>query len=117
MIGKAFFGNLFGVKPILISDTKGHNFAVKKIKGRLPSIKEVAKMTVELCEDIENSTIYIGHIVDPQGAEMLKQEILKLAQPKEIYVGPIGPIVGASTGPGTISAYFYGKEVTVCADK
>ena len=113
----AFFGNLFGVKPILISDVKGHNFAVKKVKGRLPSIKEVAKMTVELCEDIENSTIYIGHIVDPEGAEMLKQEILKLAKPKDIYVGMIGPIVGGSTGPGTISAYFYGKEVTVCGDK
>ena len=113
----AFFGNLFGVKPILISDAKGHNFAIKKVKGRLPSIKEVAKMTVEGCEDIENSTIYIGHIVDPEGAEMLKQEILKLAKPKDIYVGMIGPIVGASTGPGTISAYFYGKEVTVVGEK
>lgn len=111
----AFFGNLFGVKPILISDAVGHNFATKKVKGRLPSIKEVARLTAELAEDIENQTIYIGHVVDPQGAELLKQEILKVCKPKEIYIGLIGPIVGGSVGPGTVSAYFYGKEVTANA--
>ena len=30
----AFFGNIFGVKPILISDAKGMNFAIEKAKGR-----------------------------------------------------------------------------------
>ena len=31
---KAFFGNIFGVKPMIISDAKGNNFAVEKAKGR-----------------------------------------------------------------------------------
>lgn len=112
----AFFGNLFGVKPILISDAVGHNFAAKKIKGRMTAIKEVAKMTAESLEDPANSILFIGHVVDPEGAELLKGEILKLCQPKEIRIGLMGPIIGGSVGPGTVSAYFYGAEVTTNAE-
>ena len=38
----AFFGNIIGIKPILISDAKGQNFAVKKAKGAKASLEEVA---------------------------------------------------------------------------
>jgi fatty acid-binding protein DegV len=34
----------------------------------------------------------------------------------EIIVEYLGPIIGASTGPGTMSIYCYGKEVTVNPD-
>lgn len=34
----AFFGNLFGVKPIIISDVIGQNYAFKKVKGRVASM-------------------------------------------------------------------------------
>jgi DegV family protein with EDD domain len=112
----AFFGNLFGVKPIVISDIKGHNYAYKKVKGRKASLIDIAQETVAATEDIEHATIWIGHIDDPEGAEFVRQEILKLAKPAEIYVGPIGPIVGGSTGPGTVATYCYGKEVTACGE-
>lgn len=112
----AFFGNLFGVKPILISDTKGMNFAVKKIKGRKASLIEIAKDTVEATEDIANAIIFIGHICDEEGAEFAKEEILKLAKPKEIILGDIGPIVGASCGRGVVSCYTFGKAVTIAGE-
>jgi len=112
----AFFGNLFGVKPILISDTKGMNFAVKKIKGRKASLEEIAKDTVEATEDIENAIIFIGHICDEEGAKYAKEEILKLATPKEIIIGSIGPIIGASCGRGVVSCYTFGKAVTIAGE-
>ena len=40
-------------------------------------------------------------------------EILALAPFKNVVFGYIGPIVGASVGPGTIIAYTFGKEVTI----
>ena len=30
----AFFGNLFNVKPMIISDIHGYNVAIEKVKGR-----------------------------------------------------------------------------------
>ena len=109
----AFFGNIFGVKPILISDCIGQNLAVEKVKGTKNSLLYCAKATVEAGEDLTGKTIYIGHADDVKAAEFVRDEILKLAPGVKTYIGPIGPIVGASTGPGTIGVYVFGKEVTV----
>ena len=46
-------------------------------------------------------------------AEQLKAEILLQVPFKETYISAIGPIVGASVGPGTIIAFCHGKEVTI----
>ncbi|MDY6429874.1 MAG: DegV family protein [Bacilli bacterium] len=113
---KAFLGNLFGVKPIIISDIKGNNFAYKKVKGRKPSLIEIAKSAVEAAEDIEHQVIYIGHCDDEEAALFVKEEILAMAKPLDIYIGPIGPIVGASCGPGMIATYSFGKEVTILGE-
>ncbi len=108
----AFFGNLFGVKPILISDIHGNNLAIKKVKGRKPSLLEIVNSTIASAEDIENQTIYIAHSDDLEGAEFCKEELLKRAKPKHVHIGILGPIIGGSTGPGTIAIYCFGKEVT-----
>lgn len=108
----AFFGNLFKVHPILISDAKGNNFAISKIKGKKAAIKELVRLAVEAAEDIEHQTVYIAHADDPAVAEEVKAELLSLAKPQEIAIFPFGPIIGASTGPGTIGIFLFGKEVT-----
>lgn len=111
----AFFGNIFGVKPILISDRLGQNLAVEKVKGTKNSLLYLAKAIVEAGEDLTGKTIYIGHADAIQAAEFVRAEVLKLAPGVNTYIGPIGPIVGASTGPGTIGVYVFGKEVTANA--
>ena len=107
----AFFGNIFGVKPILISDRLGQNLAIEKVKGTKQSLLYLANAAVEAGEDLTGKTIFIGHADAIKAAEFVRDEILKLAPSVNIYIGPIGPIVGASTGPGTIGVYVFGKEV------
>ena len=108
----AFFGNLFHVKPIIISDAKGHNVATVKEKGRKASLAKCAQLAVETAEDIENQTIYISHGDDEEAAKFVKETVLSLAKPKDIVIGKIGPIIGASSGPGVLCVYCFGKEVT-----
>ena len=110
---KAFFGNLFGVKPLIISDIKGQNYAYKKVKGVVNARTETADMLIEAAEDIEGQTLYISHADDLEGAEKLRDVFLAKAQFKDVYISTIGPIVGASVGPGTIIAFTFGKEVTI----
>ena len=40
----AFFGNLMGVKPIIISDVNGDQVAYKKVKGRQRSFEEIVTL-------------------------------------------------------------------------
>lgn len=110
---KAFFGNLFGIKPIIISDCIGQNYAVKKVKGALNAKKEIAACIAEVAENAENQCLYISHADVQESAEQLRDEILKVAPFAGVHISNIGPIVGASVGPGTIIAFCYGKEVTI----
>ena len=108
----AFFGNLFNVKPIIISDAKGHNVAVKKMKGRRAALDEIVRLSVDAAEDIEHQTVYISHADCLEDAEYLKAKLLESAKPADVVIGKVGPIIGASSGPGVIIMYVYGKEVT-----
>ncbi len=109
----AFFGNLFGVKPLIISDTAGQNFAVKKVKGALNAKKEMAQMVAGWVENPEEQTLYVSHADDEASAIQFRDEIMKVVPFKDCVLGYIAPIVGASVGPGTIISFCYGKEVTV----
>jgi DegV family protein with EDD domain len=109
----AFFGNLLGVKPILIADAKGDQVAVKKVKGRMNSFHEIVSMLKESITDAENQTIYLCH------ADCEKEEVDTLTQLlkdeigcQDVHVSYIGPIIGASIGPDAIGIWATGKEVT-----
>lgn len=109
----AFFGNLMGVKPIIIADAVGNQAAFKKVKGRQNSLKEIINLLKEDLVNPEEQTLYIGH------ADCSKEEIdsfvdmVKKQIPcKDIFVGYIGPIIGASIGPDAIVINGFGEEVT-----
>ncbi len=109
---KAFFGNLFGVKPIIISDIKGQNYAYKKVKGTINARVAIADHIVTAANG-NYDTLLISHADCLEDAILLKDEILKKADFKEVILGYIGPIVGASVGPGTVIAFTFGEEVKV----
>lgn len=112
----AFFGNLFGVKPIIISDAKGQNYAFKKVKGRKGSLNELLDMLRTNGVNVADQVIYISHADCIEDANYLKEQIENEYHPKDIYVNYIGPIVGGSTGPDTIAIYAFGKTVTIVGE-
>lgn len=107
----AFFGNLFGVKPIIISDVEGNNAPIKKVKGRQTSLKELVNLTKESIIDAENQIIYIAHADCLDEAVALKEQIMNEIKCKGVYIGYIGPIIGASVGADAIAVFSFGKAV------
>lgn len=113
----AFFGNIFGVKPMLISDAKGINYAVEKVKGRRNALIRCAEMIKENVEHAEDQVIYVEHAdAKQEDIDLVVSKIKEMCNFKEIKVQYLGPIIGASTGPGTFGIYFYGKEITVIGE-
>lgn len=111
----AVFGGILQIKPILISDAKGQNFPVEKVKGRRASINRIIEMTKELITNPAEQTVFIGHADCIEEATQLKNDIISQTGCKDVYLNYIGPIIGASTGPGTLGVYFFGKQVTTNA--
>lgn len=115
---KAFFGNLMGVKPILVSDAEGYQTPIKKVKGRLPSFAEIVDLMAEAMDHPEEKTLYLAHS-DCSEAEITRlKELVSAKIPcKKIETLYIGPIIGASVGPDAIGLWAWGKEVTYHAQE
>ncbi len=113
----AFFGNVFGVKPILISDAKGNNFAVEKQKGRRNALLRVVAMAKELAVEPEKNVCWISDAeCKPEDLELLVSNLKSEVKFKEINVVPMGPIIGGTTGKGTVGVFFFGKKVEVVGE-
>ena len=110
----AFFGGLLNIKPIVISSKDGHNLAVEKVKGRAAAISRLADRVAERYVSEPFGQLFLSHADCEADMKKLKDEILARIPDQDILVheGYIGPIIGATAGPGTVAAFFWGKEVT-----
>ena len=107
----AFFGNIIGIKPIFISDRKGNNLTINKVKGTKASLNELFEDVKAAVVPGVTEEIFIG-----QGMAMDRAELLKKRIEEELNIKAtvqwIGPIVGTTCGPGVIATFCKGKEVT-----
>ena len=78
----------------------------------LPFELAIADHIIDAADGVYD-TLLISHADCLDDAVLIGDEILKKAAFKEVILGYIGPIVGASVGPGTIICFTFGKEVTV----
>ncbi len=109
----AFFGNLMGVKPIIIADLNGEQAAFKKAKGRLNSFKEIVGLMKANIIRPEEQTLYLVHAdCSEEEVKQLKDMILEQIPVKDIHTGYIGPIIGASIGPDAVGIFAFGQKVT-----
>ena len=111
----AVFGGLLQIKPIIISDAKGQNAAIEKVKGRKNSFERIVQMFAEAYEQDPYQRVVVAHADCYDEILILKQMVEEKLADKtvEVEIQKIGPIIGATTGPGTVVIYCYGKEVTV----
>ena len=113
----AFFGNLFGVKPIILSDAKGNNYGYKKVKGRKTSLDELVSVVATRIKDKENAVVYVEHADCEADANYVAENIRAKVAPKEVKISSVGPIIGATVGPDTITVNFYGEKVTIAGEE
>jgi len=109
----AFFGNLMGVKPIIISQRNGYNEAVRKVRGRKSALDVLIESTLANLIEPEKHFLGIAHADCPEDAEYVRKAIEEKAHFKEVFVQNLAPILGASCGPDTIIVTSYGKEKAI----
>lgn len=108
----AFFANAFGIKPIIIADTMGHNYAVSKVKGMKKAYAILFDQVKDWVEGQDNPTIYIGQGMAEEASNYF-EERFKNELNANIVKYWVGPIIGISCGPGVIHLVCKGKEMTI----
>ncbi|MBO4848655.1 MAG: DegV family protein [Clostridia bacterium] len=106
----AFFGGVLNIKPVLHVDDDGHLIPVMKVRGRVNSIKAIAKKYAETALDPENGVYFISHGDCIEDAKKLENMIAAEFGNHARLITDIGPVIGAHSGPGTLALFFLGKQ-------
>ncbi len=109
----AVMGNIFNIKPIIISNTKGENFSIEKVRGRKGSFRRSIEYIKENVIEPEKQTLYLVQANCLEEIKALRDEIMAQIPFKDSYINTVGMVIGSSVGPGMYGVYFHGKAVKV----
>ena len=107
----AFIGNIIGIKPMFISDRKGNNLVVQKVRGYQKMVEAVFEAVKAKIHKDECDVVYVCHGNALATAEKLKAR-LETELGVKVVINWAGPIIGITCGPGLIGAMCFGEEVT-----
>ena len=110
--GKAFMGNLVGIKPMGDSNRDGFVSVLAKVKGISTALDATVGYIEELATDVENQYIYITHTAREKYALDLKARVEAKIKCKEVFVSDVFSACGTNIGPGMISVYFLGDPIS-----
>lgn len=103
----AFLGGMLKIKPILNVNFEGKLIPQEKVAGRKRALKVLAEKYAELAVPKTGQTVVIGHGDCLEDAQYTADVIRHLVPDVgEILFWPIGAIIGAHSGPGTVAVFF-----------
>lgn len=103
----AIMGSLANIKPLLWLDKTGKLVPLAKIRGRKKALKEVVSQATK---SIAHRTAVVAYANDLEGAEALKESLLEHEEIDDVLIMPLGSVISAHVGPGTLAAFTIGKE-------
>lgn len=110
--GKAIFGNLVGVKPMGDSNADGYVTVLAKVKGIKKAITATVNYLKQMARDVENQYIFVYHSDRIELANQLKAQVEQAVNCKKVFISDVYPSCGTNIGPGMLSVYFLGEEIS-----
>ncbi|MCI8589817.1 MAG: DegV family protein [Clostridiales bacterium] len=105
----AIVGSMLGVKPVLHVDDEGRLINIGKARGRKQSIIAMFDKMKETARMEKYKTVFISHGDCIEDAQSLADMIEEHFHPERIEINPVGPVIGAHSGPGTLALFYYGS--------
>ena len=109
--GKAFMGNMIGIKPLgdLCNET-GQTQIIGKARGYKTVMKLFPEYIRRTIGDSTNKSFVVTYSLrEPQALEM-KKMIEETFKPKNLIFVPVGQSTGCNVGPGLAAAFYAGDE-------
>ena len=106
----AAVGTMLGIKPLIHVDENGKLVAVGKPRGKKTALEAlVSNMEKGWLPEISRKVI-IGHGDSLEVAQELRELVAARFPEAEIFIAPIGPVIGAHAGPGVMTVFFWGDN-------
>ena len=107
----AVFGTMINLKPVLHVDDEGHLIPLSKVRGRKKSLNALVDgMEKQMGSFREkNDIIFLSHGDCYEDALYVQEQIKKRFGIEKFMISPVGPTIGAHSGPGTVALFFMGE--------
>ncbi|MDR1193121.1 MAG: DegV family protein [Peptococcaceae bacterium] len=106
----AVVGTMLNIKPILHVSDEGKLVNVSKARGRKKSLDTLAEIVARDRRDEPEGPVFVGCGTKDEDVAYLRERIMALAGAKNVWFVPVGPVIGAHTGPTVITAFFFGDK-------
>ncbi len=104
----AAVGTMLNIKPIIHVNGEGKLVSVNKVRGRKKSLEVLAEALKANRTDGPSDPVFIGYGTAAEDALYLRNLIMEGEGPQDVRLMPIGPVIGAHTGPSVIAVFFFG---------
>jgi DegV family protein with EDD domain len=104
------FGTLLNIKPILCYDENGKILNVEKVKGFKKALTCLKEKIDKIGCDLDKYKIIILQADNKAIADEFKNHILADYPQADVELQPVGPVIGAHCGPGTIGLIFHSSK-------
>ncbi len=103
-------GNLLGIKPVLYFNEEGKILNIEKVKGMKKALFTLLSYMKTKGSELDKYKIYILQADCEKEAEAFAESIRAQFGQVDIEIQPVGPVIGAHCGPGTVGLIFHAKE-------
>jgi len=105
---KATIATMLNIKPIL-TVTDGLVEPLDKVRGSKKVVGKMIELAKKRGENFEDKVVGISHANCPKTLDILKDQVLKELNPKELVITEIGCTIGTHAGPGTLAIFYITK--------
>ena len=103
-------GNLLGIKPILYFNEEGKIFNITKTKGMRKALATLIGYMKTKGSALQDYKVFVMHADCEEEAKAFIANMKAEFGDLDVVLQPIGPVIGAHCGPGTIGLIFHAKE-------
>ena len=106
----AAVGSLLQIKLMLRLSETGELAVTEKPRGNRRAMEALLKRMRQGWTPQLSPTVIVGHGDCPDRAEELRRAVQAEFPTAQVTIAPIGPVIGAHTGPGMLALVFWGTE-------
>lgn len=106
----AVMGTMLQIKPMLQVSRQGALEVIEKPRGSRHAMEALLRRMENGWDRQMEPSVVIGHGDCPDRAAQLRAMVEQRFPEAQISVAPIGPVIGAHTGPGMLAIVHFGAE-------
>jgi len=106
----AVIGSMLNIKPIMHMPDEGTLVPVTKVRGTKAYHAKIAELMNTTGINIKDQTVFISHGDCLDQVNALVEYLKTATGVQNFLINPVGPVIGAHSGPGTIAVFFEGTH-------